>query len=147
MITFYHSHCLTLFLQSISADFTLVEREELVKMFNLTDESNMSDFEDDVGIISCPLASPRSEQLGEYELPEAIEKLLATCKSNITEEQMKIVREKLAYMTDTFMDPSVPLVGTNAVAHYIDTSTTRSIRIPPRVAPGRKQLLKCYRPE
>ncbi len=76
-----------------SADFTLAERKELVKMFNLTDESNMSDFKDDVDIISCPLASPRSESL---ELPKAIEKLLATCKSNITEDQMKIVLEKLA---------------------------------------------------
>ncbi len=100
-----------------STDFPLAEREKLVKMFNLRDKSNMSDFEDDVDIISCPLASPRSEPLGEYELPEAIEKLLLTCKSNVTEEQMKIVREKLADMTDMLMDPSVPLVRTNAVAH------------------------------
>ncbi len=70
-----------------SADFTLAEREELVKIFNVTDESNMSDFNDDVGIISCPLASPRSEPLGEYELPKAIEKLLATCKSNRRENE------------------------------------------------------------
>ncbi len=78
--------------------------------------------------------------MSEDELPEAIEKLLATCKSNITEDQMKLVHEKLANMTDTFMDPSVPLVGTNAVAHYIDTGTTRPVRIPPRRgAPGRKK--------
>ncbi len=38
-------------------------------MFNLTDELNMSDFEDDVDIIIFPLASPRSEPLGEDELP------------------------------------------------------------------------------
>ncbi len=44
-------------------------------------------------------------------------------------------------MTDTFMDPSVCLVGTNAVA-YIDTGITRPIRIPPRrVVPGRKQIM------
>ncbi len=59
-------------------------------MFNLTDESNMSDFEDDVDIISCPLAPPRSKPLSDGELPEAIEKLPATCKTNITEEQMKL---------------------------------------------------------
>ncbi len=50
-----------------SDDFTLAEREELVKMFNLIDESNMSDFEDGVGIISCPLAYPRCEPLDEDE--------------------------------------------------------------------------------
>ncbi len=92
-----------------SADFTLAEREELVEIFNLTDESNMSDFEDDADIISCPLASPRSEPLGEDELPEAIEKCLATRKCNITEGQMKILHEKLADIT------------------YIDTCTTRPI--------------------
>ncbi len=52
---------------------------------------------------------------------------------------MKLVREHLATMTDTFMDPSVPLVGTNAVAHYIDTGTTRPIR---RMAPDRKQIIE-----
>ncbi len=34
-------------------NFTLAERE-LVKMFNLTDKSNISDFENDMDIISCP---------------------------------------------------------------------------------------------
>ncbi len=29
---------------------------------------------------------------------------------------MKVAHEKIASMTDTFMDPSVPLIGTNAVA-------------------------------
>ncbi len=87
-----------------SADFTLSEREKLVKMFNLTDKSNMSDFEDDVDIISCSLASSKSEPLGEEELAEAIEKLLATYKSNITKDQMKLVYEKLDDMTDKFMD-------------------------------------------
>ncbi len=114
-----------------------------LKMFNLTDKSNMSDFEDDVDIISCHLASPRSKPLGEDELPEAIEKLLATCKSNFTEDQMKLVREQLATMTDTFIDLSFPLLGTTAVAHYIDTGTTRPIQIPPwRVAPDRKQIIE-----
>ncbi len=34
-------------------------------------------------------------------------------------------------MTDTFIDPSVPLISTNAVANYIDTGSTRPICIPP----------------
>ncbi len=39
------------------------------------------------------------------------------------------------------MDPSLPLVGTNDVAHYIDTGTTIFILIlPRRVAPGRRQI-------
>ncbi len=42
----------------------------------------------------------------------------------------------LATMTDTFMDPSLPLIGTNAVAHYIDTGTERPICIPPRRVAG-----------
>ncbi len=103
----------------------------------------MSDFEDDMDIISCPLDSPRSEPLGEDELPESIEKLLATCKSNITEDQMKIVHETLTDMTHMFIDPSAPLVGTNVVADYIDTRTTRPILIPPqRMAPGGKQIIQ-----
>ncbi len=44
---------------------------------------------------------------------------------------MKLVHELSANMTDKFMHPSVPLVGTNAVAHYIDTGITRPIQIPP----------------
>ncbi len=107
--------------------FTPKELKELGKIFNRTDDENMSDFKDDVDIISCPLAHPRSNPLGERELPEAIEKLLATCKTNIMKDQMKLIREKLATMTDTFKDPSAPLVGTNAVAHYIDTGSTRPI--------------------
>ncbi len=85
----------------------------------------------DLDIISCPLATLRNKPLGEGELPEAIEKILVTCKSNITEDQTKLAQEQLATMTDTFMDPSVPLVGSNVVAPYIDTGSTRPIRIPP----------------
>ncbi len=40
---------------------------------------------------------------------------------------MKVAREKRASMTDTFMEPSVPLTGTNAVAHHIDTVSMRTI--------------------
>ncbi len=56
---------------------------------------------------------------------------------------MKEACEKIANMTDTFMDPSVPLIGTNAVAHYFDTRSTRPIRIPPRiVVPCRKVIIE-----
>ncbi len=40
---------------------------------------------------------------------------------------MKVAHEK----TDTFMDPSVPLIRTNVVGHYIDTGYARPIHIPP----------------
>ncbi len=56
---------------------------------------------------------------------------------------MKVALEKIASMTDSFMDPSVPFVSTNAVALYIDTGSTRYICIPPRrVAPGRKVIIE-----
>ncbi len=56
---------------------------------------------------------------------------------------MKVAREKIASMTDTFMDLSVPLIGTNAVAHYIDTGLIKPIRIPPqRVAQSRKVIIE-----
>ncbi len=81
--------------------------------------------------------------MGKGELPEAIEKLLAKCNDTLNEHQMKVACEKIVSMTDTFMDPSVPLICTNAVAHYFDTGSTRPIRIPPRrVAPGRKVIIK-----
>ncbi len=104
----------------------------------------MSEFEDDMDIISCPLANPRSKPLGKGELLEAIEKILTKCNDTINEDQMKVAREKIASMTDTFMDHSVPLIVTNAVvAHYIDTGSTRPIRIPlRRVAPDRKQTIE-----
>ncbi len=44
---------------------------------------------------------------------------------------MKVTCEKIASITDTFMDLSVPLIDTNAVAHYIETGSTRPICIPP----------------
>ncbi len=92
---------------------------------------DISEFEDDADIFSCPLATPRSKPLGKSELPEAIETFLVKCNDTLNEDQMKVARETIASMTDTFMDPSVPLIGTNAVAHYIDTGSTRPIRIPP----------------
>ncbi len=91
----------------------------------------MSELEDDVEIISCPLATPRSRPLREGEIPEAIEKLLGTCTDNLTEDQMKLAHNMLATMINTFMDPSVPLVDTQAVAHYIDTGSTMPIWILP----------------
>ncbi len=101
-------------------------------MFKLKDEEsiefdNMSEFEDDVYIISYPLATPWSNPLGEGESPEAIEKLLATSTENCTEAQMRQAHENLATMTDTFMDPSVPLIDTNAEAHNINIGSTRPI--------------------
>ncbi len=90
----------------------------------------MSEFKDDADIISCPLATPRSKPLGKGELPEAIEKLLAKCNDTLNDNQMKVAHEKIASMTHTFMDPSLPLISTNAIAHYIDTSSMRPIRIP-----------------
>ncbi len=40
------------------------------------------------------------------------------------------------------MDPSVSFIGTKAVAHYINTGSSRPIQIPPRVGPGRKQIIQ-----
>ncbi len=77
------------------------------------------------------MVTPRSKALGKGELPDAIEKLLAKCNDTLSKDQMKVAHEKIASMTDTFMDPSVPLIGTNAVAYYIDTGSTRPICIPP----------------
>ncbi len=45
-------------------------------------------------------------------------------------------------MTNTFMDPSISFIDTKAVAHYIDTGSSRPIWIPPRVGPGRKQIIE-----
>ncbi len=131
-----------------SRGFTFKEHDELINLFKLKadytlETDDMSEFEDDVDIISCPLATPRSRPLGKGESPEAIEKLLAKCNDTLSEDQMKVAREKIASMTDTFMDSSVPLVDTNAVAHYIDTGSTRPIRILlRRVAPGRKVIIE-----
>ncbi len=81
--------------------------------------------------------------MGKGELPEVIEKLLEKCNDTINNDQIKVARENIASMTDTFMDPSVPLISTNAVAHYIDAGSTRPIHIPPRrVAPGRKVIIE-----
>ncbi len=93
--------------------FTLKECEELVNMLKLKDEESfefgdMPEFEDDVDII-----------------------YFETCTETLTRVQMKQAHERLATMTDTFMNPSLPLIGTNVVAHYIDTGSTRPIRIPP----------------
>ena len=132
-----------------SKDFSSKERKELVNLFCLKtcheseEDSDMSDFEDDMDIISYPLATPRSKPLGKGKLPESLEKLLANCEDDISEEQMIKARELVESMTDTFMDPSVPLVGTNAVAHYIDTNDTRPIRVPPRrIPPGRRNIIE-----
>ncbi len=62
-----------------SRGFTFKERDEFINLFKLkTDNTletdDMSEFEDDVDIISCPLATPRSRPLGKGELPEAIGK-------------------------------------------------------------------------
>ncbi len=92
---------------------------------------NMSQFEDDVDIIIFPLSTHRSKILGKDELPKAIKKLLAKCNDTLNEDQMKVAHENIASMTDTFADPSVPLIGTNALAHYIDSAYTRPICIPP----------------
>ncbi len=58
MTTFYQS-LFNIVPAKRSANFTLAERDDQVKMFNLTYKYNMSDFEEDVEIISCPLQSPR----------------------------------------------------------------------------------------
>ncbi len=115
-----------------SKGFTFKERDKFINLFKLKNNNsvetdNMSEFEDDMDIIH----SPRNKPLGKGELPEAIEKRLAKCSDTLNEDQMKVVHEKIASMTDTFMDPSVPLIGTNAVADYIDTGSTRLIHIPP----------------
>ncbi len=116
--------------------FTFKERDELINLFKLKadytlETDDISEFEDDVDIISCPLATHRSKPFGKGELLEAIEKLLTKCSDILNEDQMKVAREKIASIADTFVDPSVPLIGTNAVAHYIDTGSTRPICIPP----------------
>ncbi len=54
--------------EKCSVVFTLKEHQELVKMFKLKEDEtiefdHMSEFEDDVDIISCPLATPRSKPL------------------------------------------------------------------------------------
>ncbi len=64
-------------------------------------------------------------------LHEAIDILLAKCNNTLNNDQMKVARGKIATITDTFMDPSVPLIGSNAVAHYIDTGSTIPMRISP----------------
>ncbi len=119
-----------------SRGFTFKECDELINLFKLKSDctletEDMSEFEDDADIISCPMSTPRSKPLGKGELPEAIAKLLAKCNDTLNEDQMKVTLEKIASMTDTFMDPSVPLIGTNAVVHYIDTGSTRPILFPP----------------
>ncbi len=93
-----------------SRGFTFKERDELINLFKLKadytlETDDMSEFEDDIDNISCPLATPSSRPLGKGELPEAIEKLLAKCSDTLNEDQMKVTREKIASMTDTFMDP------------------------------------------
>ncbi len=131
-----------------SRGFTFKECDELINVFKFKadytlETDDMSEFEDDTDTISCSLATPRSKPLGKGELPEAIEKLIAKCNDTLNEDQTKVPHEKIASMTDTFMDPSVPLIGTNAVAHYIDTCSTRPICIPPqRVAPGRQVIIE-----
>ncbi len=89
----------------------------------------MSEFEDDADIISCPLSTPRSKPFGKGELPQAIEKLLVKCNDTLNEDQMKLACEKIASLSDSFMDPSVLLIGTNAVTHYVDTGSGRKVFI------------------
>ncbi len=120
-----------------SKGFTFKERNELINLFKLKadyslETDGMSEFEDNADIISYLLATPRSKALGKGKLPEAIEKLLVKYNDTLNNDQIKVALEKIASMTDTFMDPSVPLSGTNTVAHYIDTGSTRPIHIPPR---------------
>ncbi len=97
-----------------SRGFTFKEHDELINLFKLKadytlETDDISEFEDDVDIISCPLATPRSRPLGKSELPEEVEIFLAKCSDTLNEDQMKVACEKIASMTDTFMDPSVPL--------------------------------------
>ncbi len=70
----------------------------------------MSDVEDDVDIITCPLSTSRSKTI---EGPDMLEKHHTTCKDGISENtQLKQTCHMMANMIDTFMDPTVLMVGT-----------------------------------
>jgi len=110
---------------------------------NEESEDNMSGLEDDMEVMLPPVAEPSQVSLKPGELPQAISELLNDCRDHLSESQMTMARDLLCEMTEAFMDPSKPLIGTDAVAHYIDTGDTRPIRIPPRrIAPGRRQIIE-----
>ena len=107
------------------------------------DDSEVSDMEEDMDVMNPPVAKPRKVPLEPNELPEDVQKLLDDCKGILTQEQALAAEEFIRKQVTTFVDPSRPLVGTDAVAHYIDTQNARPIRIPPRrVPPGMRKIIE-----
>jgi len=134
--------------------FTEEQQRELYGIFGLIEsnpdknsngyvsvKSFVDSKEDSMGIINYPdVVRPPVDK---EDLPEALVKLLEDTKEGLDSEQLELVEMLITSMQETFMDPSTPLKGTSAVAHYIDTGDSRPIRIPPRrISPGKREIVE-----
>jgi len=129
---------------------TRKDKRSVARLFGLKcmsqegdDDSDMSGLDEDMDLMIPPTKEPRKVPLKEGELQEQVQFLLNDCKDRLSDDQWQKTYELLRTEHDSFMDPSKDLIGTDAVAHYIDTGNSRPIRVPPRrIPPGRRQIIE-----
>jgi len=122
---------------------TIITRLLELRTSETDSESDMSGLEEAMDVMEPPTVDYAAKPLEPGKLPEQVELLLESCRGRISDEQLELTRELLLDTVDSFMDPTKQLIGTDAVAHYIDTGDKRPIRVPPRrIPPGRRKIIE-----
>ena len=133
------------------AEFTPLQKKEVYDLmgiqvpgetvFKEPAVSTIDSDDDSMDKMHYPDVEPSTKRPGE--LPEALKNLLTRSQEGLTVSQQEMAKQLIDEGQGAFMDPAIPLVGTSAVVHYIDTEDHRPIRIPPRrVDPEKREVIE-----